>query len=54
MREDMKQREDELQKSFEEKQQLQTQVQNLKEGLQNLPNTQIMQVSGKKRLFCSA
>lgn len=40
MREDLKQREAELEKSFEDKQQLKTQVQNLKEGLQNLQVSQ--------------
>ena len=40
----MKQREAELEKSFEDKQQLKNQVQNLKEGLQNLQNTHAMQV----------
>lgn len=45
MREELKQREAELEKSFEDKQQLKSQVQTLKEGLQNLQNTHVMQVS---------
>lgn len=45
MREELKQRESELEKSLEDKQQLKNQVQNLKEGLQNLQNTHAMQVS---------
>ena len=45
MREELKQREAELEKSVEDKQQLTNQVQNLKEGLQNLQNTHVMQVS---------
>lgn len=45
MREELKQREAELEKSSEDKQQLSNQVQNLKEGLQNLQNTDLMQVS---------
>lgn len=45
MREELKQREAELEKSLEDKQQLKSQVQNLKEGLQNLQNTHVMQVS---------
>lgn len=44
MREELKQREAELEKSLEEKQQLKNQVQNLKEGLQNLQNAHVMQV----------
>ncbi|XP_061581712.1 ecto-NOX disulfide-thiol exchanger 2 isoform X2 [Cololabis saira] len=44
MREEVKQRDDELQKSIEDKQQLQTQVQTLKEGLENLKNTPIVQL----------
>ena len=44
MREELKQREAELEKSFEDKQQLKNQVQNLKEGLQNLQNAHAMQV----------
>ncbi|XP_053734289.1 ecto-NOX disulfide-thiol exchanger 2 isoform X1 [Synchiropus splendidus] len=44
MREELKQREAELETSFEEKQQLMIQVQNLKEGLQNLPSTQLIQL----------
>ncbi|TNN71267.1 Ecto-NOX disulfide-thiol exchanger 2 [Liparis tanakae] len=49
MREELKQREAEVEKSLEDKQQLNDQVQNLKEGLQNLQNTQAMQV-GYERL----
>lgn len=45
MREELKQREAELEKSLEDKQQLKNQVQTLKEGLHNLQNTQKMQVS---------
>lgn len=45
MREELKQRDAELEKSMEDKQQLKNQVQNLKEGLQNLQNTHLMQVS---------
>lgn len=45
MREELKQREAELERSLEDKQQLKNQVQNLKEGLQNLQNTHVMQVS---------
>lgn len=45
MREELKQREAELQKSSEDKQQLKTQVQNLKEGLQKLQSAQATQVS---------
>lgn len=45
MREELKQREAELEKSLEDKQQLKNEVQNLKEGLQNLQNTHVMQVS---------
>uniref|UniRef100_A0A673BJV1 RRM domain-containing protein n=1 Tax=Sphaeramia orbicularis TaxID=375764 RepID=A0A673BJV1_9TELE len=44
MREELKQRETDLEKSLEDKQQLTNQVQTLKEGLQNLQNTQIIQV----------
>uniref|UniRef100_A0A665WBM7 RRM domain-containing protein n=1 Tax=Echeneis naucrates TaxID=173247 RepID=A0A665WBM7_ECHNA len=44
MREELKQREVELEKSLEDKQLLKNQVQTLKEGLQNLQNTHIMQV----------
>lgn len=47
MREELKQREAELQKSSEDKQQLKTQVQNLKEGLQKLQSAQATQVSVK-------
>jgi len=45
MREELKQREAELESSLEDKQQLKTQVQNLKEGLQKLQNTHMVQVS---------
>lgn len=44
MREELKQREAELEKSLEDKQQLGNQVQNLKDGLQYLQNTHVMQV----------
>lgn len=44
MREELKQREAELEKSLEDKQQLENQVQNLKDGLQYLQNTHVMQV----------
>lgn len=44
MREELKQREAELEKSLEDKQQLKSQVQNLKEGFQKLQNTHVMQV----------
>ncbi|CAG5989657.1 unnamed protein product [Menidia menidia] len=44
MREELKQRESELEKSLEDKQQLNTQVQNLKEGLQKLQNTHTVQM----------
>lgn len=52
MREELKQREAELEKSMEDKQQLKNQVQSLKEGLQNLQNTHIMQVSTTKAEKC--
>lgn len=45
MREELKQRENELEKSLEDKQQLKNQVQTLKEGLHNLQSTHVMQVS---------
>lgn len=45
MRDDLKQRELELEKSLEDKLQLKSQVQNLKEGLQKLQNSHVMQVS---------
>lgn len=45
MREELKQREAELEKSLDDKQQLKNQVQTLKEGLQNLKNTHRLQVS---------
>lgn len=45
MRDDLKQREAELEKSLDDKQQLKNQVQTLKEGLQNLKNTHRLQVS---------
>uniref|UniRef100_A0A3Q3VS26 RRM domain-containing protein n=1 Tax=Mola mola TaxID=94237 RepID=A0A3Q3VS26_MOLML len=54
MREDLKQREAELAKSLEDKQQLNNQVQNLKEGLQNLQSTHIMQVSLQESILLSA
>ncbi|XP_029297099.1 ecto-NOX disulfide-thiol exchanger 2 isoform X2 [Cottoperca gobio] len=44
MREELKERESELEKSLEDKQQLSNQVLNLKEGLQNLHNTNITQL----------
>ncbi|XP_074530066.1 ecto-NOX disulfide-thiol exchanger 2-like isoform X2 [Halichoeres trimaculatus] len=49
MREEMKQREAELEKSLEDKQQLEKQVQTLKDGLQNLQNTQDMQLETSKQ-----
>ncbi|XP_041652816.1 ecto-NOX disulfide-thiol exchanger 2-like isoform X4 [Cheilinus undulatus] len=49
MREEMKQREAELEKSSEDKQQLESQVQTLKEGLQNLQNTQAVQLETSKQ-----
>lgn len=51
MREELKQREAELEKSLEEKQQLKNQVQNLKEGLQNLQNAHVMQVGDRHACF---
>lgn len=54
MREELKQREAELEKSLEDKQQLENQVQNLKEGLQNLQNTHVMQVRFTDTTFSSA
>lgn len=45
MRDELKQREAELEKSLEDKQQLKSQVQNLKKGLQKLQSTHTMQVS---------
>ncbi|XP_031718469.1 ecto-NOX disulfide-thiol exchanger 2-like isoform X2 [Anarrhichthys ocellatus] len=48
MRDELKQREAELEKSFEDKQQLNNQVLNLKEGLQNLQNTHVMQLETSK------
>lgn len=51
MREELKQREAELEKSLEDKQQLKNEVQNLKEGLQNLQNTHVMQVSFTENTF---
>ncbi|XP_056294946.1 ecto-NOX disulfide-thiol exchanger 2 isoform X2 [Pseudoliparis swirei] len=44
MREELKQREAEVEKSLEDKQQLNNEVLNLKEGLQNLQNTHAMQL----------
>ncbi|XP_034545594.1 ecto-NOX disulfide-thiol exchanger 2 isoform X1 [Notolabrus celidotus] len=49
MREEMKQREAELEKSLEDKQLLEKQVQTLKEGLQNLQDTQEMQLEKSKQ-----
>lgn len=54
MREELKQREAELEKSLEDKQQLENQVQNLKEGLQNLQNAHVMQVRFTDTTFLSA
>jgi len=45
MREELKQREAELEKSLEDKQLLDTQVQSLKEAVQNLQTTHTLQVS---------
>lgn len=45
MREELKQREAELEKSLEDKQQLKNQVQTLKEGLHNLQSSRLTQVS---------
>lgn len=45
MREELKQREAELEKSLEDKQLLDTQVQSLKEAVQNLQTTHPLQVS---------
>uniref|UniRef100_A0A7N8WNW7 Ecto-NOX disulfide-thiol exchanger 2 n=1 Tax=Mastacembelus armatus TaxID=205130 RepID=A0A7N8WNW7_9TELE len=45
MRDELKQREAELEKSLEDKEQLKNQVQTLKEGLHNLQNIQAMRVS---------
>lgn len=54
MREELKQREAELEKSLEDKQQLKNQVQTLKEGLHNLQSTHVMQVSLTENTFlCS-
>ncbi|XP_068448554.1 ecto-NOX disulfide-thiol exchanger 2 isoform X3 [Clinocottus analis] len=44
MREELKEREGELEKSLEDKQQLNNQVQNLKEGLQTLQNSRAVQL----------
>ncbi|TMS17847.1 Ecto-NOX disulfide-thiol exchanger 1, partial [Larimichthys crocea] len=49
MREELKQREAELEKSLEDKQQLKNQVLNLKEGLQNLQNIHAMQLETAKQ-----
>ncbi|XP_054453586.1 ecto-NOX disulfide-thiol exchanger 2 isoform X3 [Anoplopoma fimbria] len=49
MRDELKQREAELEKSLEDKQLLNNQVQNLKEGLQNLQNTHVMQLEKSKQ-----
>jgi len=51
MREELKQREAEVEKSLEDKQQLNNEVQNLKEGLQNLQNTQAMQVGYERMII---
>lgn len=51
MREELKQREAELEKSLDDKQQLKNQVQTLKEGLQNLKNTHRLQVSFTGAVF---
>lgn len=51
MRDDLKQRELELEKSLEDKLQLKSQVQNLKEGLQKLQNSHAVQVSFTRTLF---
>lgn len=51
MREELKQREAELEKSLDDKQQLKNQVQTLKEGLQNLKNTHRLQVSFTGAMF---
>lgn len=51
MREELKQREVELEKSLEDKQQLKNQVQNLKEGLQKLQNSHVMQVGFTNEVF---
>ncbi|XP_017263925.1 ecto-NOX disulfide-thiol exchanger 2 isoform X3 [Kryptolebias marmoratus] len=48
MREELKQREAELEKSLEDKQQLKSQVLNLKEGFQKLQNTHRMQLEMSK------
>nr|XP_020446923.1 ecto-NOX disulfide-thiol exchanger 2 [Monopterus albus] len=49
MREELKQREAELEKSLEDRQQLKNQVQTLKEGLHNLQNTGVMQLEMSKQ-----
>ncbi|XP_040029942.1 ecto-NOX disulfide-thiol exchanger 2 isoform X3 [Gasterosteus aculeatus] len=49
MRDELKLRETELEKSLEDKQQLNNQVQNLKEGLQNLQNTHAMELEQLKQ-----
>ncbi|XP_051275683.1 ecto-NOX disulfide-thiol exchanger 2 isoform X5 [Dicentrarchus labrax] len=49
MREELKLREAELEKSLEDKQQLKNQVLNLKEGLQNLQNTHAIQLEMSKQ-----
>lgn len=51
MRDDLKQRELELEKSLEDKLQLKSQVQNLKEGLQKLQNSHAVQVSFTRTLL---
>lgn len=45
MRDELKVREAELERSLEDKQQLKTQVQTLKDGLQNLQKVHLRQVS---------
>nr|XP_029516696.1 ecto-NOX disulfide-thiol exchanger 2-like [Oncorhynchus nerka] len=49
MREEIKQREAELEKSVEDKQQLESQVQSLKEGLENLNKTRTHQLETSPR-----
>lgn len=48
MRDELKQREAELERSLEDKQQLKSQVQNLKKGLQKLQSTHTMQLEMSK------
>lgn len=54
MREELKQREAELEKSLEDKQQLKNQVQTLKEGLHNLQSARVMQVSSRENTFLAS